>query len=82
MKIDNQTNVQLLRDEYISMAPTSILERWPTCCLKAVALNVSICGFRRCCGNLELTFHVKSMMIEDVDSYDEGYSSGNIMAIL
>ena len=82
MKINDRTNIQLIRDEYICMAPTSILTRWPTSSLNVVSLCVTICGFRRCCGRMELTFHVKSMLIEDCDSYDEGYSSGDIMTIL
>ena len=72
MKIDERTNVQLLRDQYVTMQPTACLTRWPTSTLKAVSMRVKIEGFRRCCGRLELTFHVKSLMIEDCD--DEGYS--------
>ena len=81
MKIDERTNVQLLRDEYVCMAPTACLTRWPTSTLNAVTMRVYIDGFRRCCGRLELTFRVKAMVIEDCDSYDEGYS-GNIITLL
>ena len=81
MKIDDRTNIQLLRDEYVCMAPTACITRWPTSSLKAVSMHVKIDGVRRCCGRLELTFHVKSMMIEDCDSYDEGYS-GDIITLL
>ena len=80
MKIGEGTNVQLIQDEYICMAPTSILNHWPTSSLKTKAMQVSITGFRRCCGALEPTFHMKSMMIEECDSYDEGYS--DIISIL
>lgn len=71
MKIDDQTSVQLLRDDYICMAPVSILTRWPTSSLNAVTLKVTIGGLRRCCGRLEPIFHVKSMMLED-ESRDWG----------
>ena len=74
MKINDRTNIQLIRDEYICMAPTSILTRLSTSSLNVVSLCVTICGFRRCSGRMELTFHLKSMLIEDCDSYDEGYS--------
>ena len=80
MRIDERTNVQLLRDEYVCMAPTACLSRWPTSTLKAVSMRVYIDGFRRCCGRLEMTFNVKSMMIEDCDNYDEGY--GDIITLL
>ena len=79
MKIDDQTIVQLIRDEYICMVPTSILTRWPTSSLNVLTLKVTIGGLRRCCGRLEPTFHVKSMMIED-ESMDEGFS--DILTIL
>ena len=74
MKINDRTSIRLINNEYMYMAPTSVLTRWPTGSLNVVALCVTICGFRRCCGRMELTFHVKSMLIEDRDSYDEGYS--------
>ena len=44
MKLDDQTNVQLIRGDAICMTPTSILTRWPTSVLKATTLQVNIFG--------------------------------------
>ena len=79
MKVDDQTNIQLIRGDYICMAPTSVLTRWPTSSLSVLTLKVTIGGLRRCCGRLEPILHVKSMMIED-ESRDEGFS--DIITIL
>ena len=80
IKIDDRTSVQLIRGEYVYMAPASILSQWTNSSLKATKIHVTIRGFRRCCGRLETTFHAKSIMVDDTDSYDEGYN--NIMTII
>ena len=86
MQVDDQTNIQILRGDYIIMQPASILARWPTRELEVVTLCVRIVGLQRCCGLLTAKLHVDSMMIVDED-FDEGFedfedNSENIVTIL
>ena len=70
MKVDDQTSVRLLEDDYVYISTASVLTRWHSNSIKAVTLQVRIDGFRRCCDRFKATFHVKSVMIEDEMAHD------------
>ena len=68
MQVDDETNVQLLRNgTHIVMQPAAVLTRWTTRDIDVRELKASIVGLKKCCGKFTPKLHVDSVLVAEND---------------